>query len=266
MLLQSPTTKATLAASLLLLTSAAFCVEKPLRLSSDSRIEVVVYAPYNVIPVYGTTFTTTQITFGKNEYIENVQNGDLGAWTASISKDIPNMMFVKPTVYNSNTNMTVVTNKHTYYFHLRSNAQGANSQKNATYAIHFIYPGAQQNKVERSIAWRERQKQAELSAARNPSDYNWNYSFHGDRRIVPMHVFDDGKFTYLQLQPGQPVPAVFAVMSRNGKESVVNYRQDGRYLVVQQIAPQFTLRLGHDQVANLFNNREIKKLNRNNYS
>lgn len=252
--------------SLLAMTSAAFAVQKPLKLSSDSRIEVVVYAPYNVVPVYGTTFTTTQITFDKNEYIENVQNGDLGAWTASISKDIPNMMFVKPTVYNSNTNMTVVTNKRTYYFHLKSNRQGVTSQKGATYAIHFIYPDEQRSKVERAIAYRERQKQAELSAARNPSDYNWNYSFHGDRRIVPMHVFDDGKFTYLQLQPGQPVPAVFAVMNRSGKESVVNYRQDGRYLVVQQIAPQLTLRVGQGEVANIFNNREIKKLNKDNYS
>lgn len=248
------------------LTSAAFAVEKPLRLSSDSRIEVVVYAPYNVIPVYGTTFTTTQITFSKNEYIKNVQNGDLGAWTSSISKDIPNMMFVKPTIYNSNTNMTVVTNKHTYYFHLKSNKQGVNNQKNTTYAIHFIYPDEQRSRVERAIAFRERQKQAELSAARNPSDYNWNYSFHGCRRIVPMHVFDDGKFTYLQLQPGQPVPAVFAVMTRSGKESVVNYRLDGRYLVVQQIAPQLTLRVGQNQVANIFNNHEIKKLNQHSYS
>ena len=81
-----------------------------------------------------------------------------------------------------------------------------------------------------------------------------------------MHVFDDGTFTYLQLQPGQPVPAVFAVMNRNGKESVVNYRQDGRYLVIQQTAPQFTLRVGQDQVANIFNNRDIKKLNKHNYS
>lgn len=251
--------------SLLALTSAAFAVQKPLRLSSDSRIEVVVYAPYNVVPVYGTTFTTTQITFGKDEYIENVQNGDLGAWTASISKDIPNMMFVKPTVYDSNTNMTVVTNKHTYYFHLRSNKQGDTSQKNATYAISFTYPEEQRSKVEKAIALRERQKQAELSAARNPSSYNWDYSFHGDRRIVPLHVFDDGKFTYLQLQPGQPVPAVFAVMNRNGKESVVNYRQDDHYLVIQQTAPQFTLRVGQDQVANIFNNREIHSLNKRHY-
>lgn len=244
------------------LSSNALAQITPLKLSTDSRIEVVAYSPYNVVPIDGTTFTTTQITFGKSEYIENVQNGDLGAWTASISKDIPNMMFVKPTVYQSNTNMTVVTNKHTYYFHLMSNAKGKASQRHATYAIHFIYPTEQRHAVEQQIVLREKQREAEISAFKNPADYNWNYSFHGDRSIMPIHVFDDGKFTYLQLRKNQAVPAVFAVTSSSGKESVVNYRQDGRYLVIQRTAPQFTLRVGQQHVVSIFNNTMIHQLRR----
>ncbi len=170
------------------------------------------------------------------------------------------MMFVKPTVYDSQTNMTVVTNKHTYYFYLTSNKQGQVDQGDATYAIHFIYPEEDKAKVEQEIIEQEQQKQAELSAFQNPADYNWDYSFSGDRRIVPIHVFDDGKFTYLQLQPNQPVPAIFSVMNPDGKESVVNYRQDKQYLVIQQVAPQFTLRVGQDEVASIFNNKTIEKL------
>jgi type IV secretion system protein VirB9 len=238
----------------------AFAVDTPLKLSTDQRIEVVDYSPYNVVPVHGSTFTTTQIIFSKNEYIENVQNGDLGAWSASISKTIPNMMFVKPTVFGSNTNMTVVTNKHTYYFHLTSNEQGKSNQKTATYAIKFLYPGEQRAKVERAILIREKQKQAEISAFQNPGNYNWDYSFNGDKDIMPLHVFDDGKFTYLQLQPNQAVPAVFAVNGKSGQESIVNYRQDGQYIVIQRTAPQFTLRAGRGEVASVFNNKAIAKL------
>jgi type IV secretion system protein VirB9 len=250
----------------LFLSTAAIATVHPLKLSTDSRIEVVAFSPYNVVPIQGTTFTTTQITFSKNEYIENVQNGDLGAWTASINKSIPNMMFVKPTVYSSNTNMTVVTNKHTYYFHLSSNAKGEASQDEATYAIHFVYPEAQKKKVEQEILLREQQKQAELSAFKNPSDYNWNYSYSGDTSIMPIHVFDDGKFTYMQLRSNQPEPAVFSVTSPSGAESVVNYRQDGQYIVIQRVAPQFTLRLGKDHVASVFNTRMISKLRSRGYS
>lgn len=252
--------KAITTISLLLIGSVTYAEQTPLQLSTDNRIEVVSYSPNNVVPIHGTMFTTTQITFSKHEFIENVENGDLGAWTANISKDIPYMMFVKPTVYNSHTNMTVVTNKHTYYFYLASNKQGDMNQTKATYAIHFIYPQEKIDKVERAIREREHQKQAELSAFQDPSQYNWDYSFHGDQTIVPIHVFDDGKFTYMQLQDNQNVPAIFAVTSASGKESVVNFRHDGQYLVIQRVAPQFTLRLGKEHVASLFNNKLIDKV------
>ena len=237
----------------------AYAIETPIRLSSDARIETVVYSPYNVVPVSGSTFTTTQIIFGQDEFIENIQNGDLGAWTASVDKDLPYMMFVKPTAYNSSTNMTVVTNKHTYYFQLSSNQMGQNNDQSSTYAIKFIYPEDNVRKVEKEIATREQQRVSELSAFKNPQEYNWNYSFNGDGSIMPIHVFDDGKFTYMQLRPNSPVPAVFAIDSPDGKESVVNYRQDGQYLVIQQVAPQYTLRVGQDQVASIFNNKLISQ-------
>ena len=159
---------------------------QPLKLATDSRIEVVTYSPYNVVPIQGTTFTTTQITFSKSEYIENVQNGDLGAWTASISKDIPYMMFVKPTVYGSNTNMTVVTNQHTYYFHLQSNTKDQTSQEKATFAIHFVYPNEQLAKTVNAIRHQHKQTQQMItpSVQENHRIKNHRYSFSGDSRFL----------------------------------------------------------------------------------
>ena len=77
---------------------------------------------------------------------------------------------------------------------------------------------------------------------------------------MPLHVFDDGQFTYLQLRPGQPVPAIFAVDTKKANESVVNFRREGRYLVIHRIVPQLTLREGPQQVASIFNNRLIAHL------
>jgi len=106
-----------------------FAEQTPTKLSTDARIEVVAYDQNNVVPIHAHTFTATQITFGKDETIEDVQCGDMAAWTPSINQNLPYMMFLKPTTYNSNTNMTVVTNQHTYYFHLMSNKQSVSYRR-----------------------------------------------------------------------------------------------------------------------------------------
>ena len=249
----------------------AYGVETPEKLSSDQRIEVVPYETYNVVPITGSVFTATQIIFGEGEFIQDIQNGDLGAWTTSVNKTSPNMLFIKPTVSGSDTNMTVVTNQHTYYFHLNSFDSSLTSSLNTslnkssglTYAIRFIYPEDQKNLLEKNLLIHAQQKETEISAFKNPGNYHWDYSFSGDKTLVPLHVFDDGQFTYFQLRPNQPIPAVFAVNSQKGEEAVVNYRRDDQgslvYLVIPEIAPQWTLRNGPEHIASIFNNPEIKK-------
>lgn len=229
-------------------------------LATDSRIKVVPYEVDNVVPVEATTFTTTQIVFGREEVIENIQNGDLDAWTVSVQKGLPNMLFLKPTIIGSDTNMTIVTNRHTYYFHLLSHKKTNAPLPDTTYAIHFTYPEETRAHLLATLRYNEQQRQAILNAHKNPENYHWNYSFNGTRSIMPLHIFDDGRFTYLQLQAGQSIPAIFAVDNASGKESVVNYRREGQYLIVQQIAPQFTLRAGKYHVASVFNNTLIQRL------
>lgn len=242
----------------LLSSQDVFAVEKSRALPTDSRIRVVSYQPDNVVLVRANTFTTTQIVFGKDEVIENIQNGDLAAWTVSVQKGLANMLFLKPTLLDSNTNMTVITNQHTYYFHLIS---GKNSNQNDnTYALRFIYPEEIRNQLLANVSYNQKQKQATLTSKNHPKNYNWDYSFSGARSIMPLHIFDDGQFTYMQLQARQAVPAIFVVNNTLGKEAVVNYRREGDYLIIQEIAPQFTLRKGKYHVASIFNNELIRQL------
>jgi type IV secretion system protein VirB9 len=239
----------------------SYAEQTPLPLSTDHRIQVVSYSPDNVVPIYATPLTTTQIIFAQEEIVKEVQNGDSAAWASSINPAEPNMIFLKPTVDHSDSNMTVVTNQHIYYFELHSG--GGSPPSAVTYAIRFIYPVEAQSAAEQEILSQQMDKQTEVSAFEDPQKFNWDYSFHGDKSIVPLHVFDDGQFTYMQLQPGQGVPAVFMIDNLAGKEAVVNVRVDHRYLVIEKIAPQFTLRLGQQHVASIFNNRRIAELRRN---
>lgn len=233
-------------------------------MATDARIKVVPYQANNVVPIHGTTFITTQIIFGDNEHIVDIQGGDADAWTVNVSKVLPNVLNLKPTLLDSNTDIIVSTldDNHKvrrYFFHLMSH-QTQNPAKQ-TYAVRFVYPQEQRAKLLKKLDYQKLEKKAIVNASQNPKDYNWDYSFNGSRAIMPLHVFDDGKFTYLQLRPNQAIPAIFAVNNKQGEEAVVNYRRVGDYLVIQQVAPQFTLRDGKYQVASLFNNALIKQYN-----
>lgn len=238
----------------------------PQSVAADSRIRVVPYQKNNVVTVTGSTFVSTQVVFSSSEHIVDIQGGDAAAWTVNVDKLLPNILNLKPTMLNSNTNMTVITsdddgNNRIYYFYLISVAAGNKQDDKATYAVQFLYPDESRDEAVRELQAEDDQKNTILNATSHPASYNWDYSFNGDKTLIPLHMFDDGKFTYLELRDNQVVPAIFAVHKSDGNESVVNYRRAGDYLVIEQISPQYTLRNGSDSVASLFNNALITKLN-----
>lgn len=229
---------------------------------ADARIKQVEYQKNNVVTIEGEAFVSTQIIFGEDEVILDVQGGDEAGWTAHIDKSLPHILNIKPTLFDSNTNLSVVTSdahqrKRMYRFHLLMGKTV--SEQNATYAVEFIYPDKEEARLQETLNYFKHQQLAIMNASKKPGDYHWDYSFNGDKSILPVHVFDDDQFTYLQLRPGQMVPSVFAVDNRAGDESVVNTRTEGDYLVIQQLAPQFTLREGLHHVASLFNDSVIEK-------
>lgn len=248
----------------LLVAKESFAEITPQGVLADPRVKEVPYQKNNVVPIVGQAFVSTQIIFGDDESILDVQSGDQAGWTLHIDKSVPNILTLKPTLFNSNSNLSVITNdtsgeKRIYRFQLMMGNQLAANKKQAIYAIEFFYPDKDQKKLDATLDVLQQQKTAIQNALRQPQDYHWNYSFNGSISIMPLHVFDDGRFTYLQLRPGQKVPTVFAVNNASGEESVVNIRKDGDYLIIQEVAPQFTLREGEYKVVSLFNNDAITK-------
>lgn len=225
----------------------------------DARILKVNYQDNNVTPLRGKTFTATQVIFSDDEVILDVEGGDSTGWMVTHQAQLGNMVFIKPTVLGSDANMTIVTNKHSYYFHLTSNKTLEESTQQPTYAIKFTYPLEDVRKAKARAAQAMRAQKEVINPLKNPERYNWNYRFSGSTQLTPAHVFDDGTFTYFELAKNQAVPAIFAVDDAQGKEAVVNIRRSGQYLVVQRIAPQFTLRNG-GIVTSVFNTNEITRI------
>ena len=182
----------------------------------------------------------TQIVFAENEKILTIQNGDLDAWMVRVDKMSPYMLFIKPTLVGSNTNMTVVTNHHSYYFHLMSEAAVDQVDSKQPYAIRFQY----------------RQTKSLTNRSKH-TVHHMRYSYSGDRSIKPVSVYDDGQFIYMRFNQQQPLPAVFAVSTPLGREAMVNVRYANHQLIVERLEPQLTLRLGKSQVGSVFNDEWI---------
>lgn len=208
---------------------------------SDSRVLLATYRDsevYKIVASYG--FQTT-IEFSHKETVETISIGDSIAWQV-----VPagHRVFLKPQEPNAVTNMTVITSLRPYYFEL-----GAKKNSNpaaVTFLLRFTYPDGSPS----VLGVRSASRPASLPA-KKPTDYNFNYTLTGARDIAPLRVFDDGEFTYMQFRALTDLPAIFLV-DKDKQESVVNYRIEGPYVVIERIAGQFSLRHG-SEIACVYN-------------
>lgn len=237
----------------LILASSVYAQNKPVSFSTDSRIKHVTYQENNVIPVHGFPFISTEFQFGQSEKVIDIEGGDSVAWMVTYHPILPNIVFIKPTLFDSNSNLTIITNLHAYYFHLTSHQTFKYKSGQKTYALKFTYPdlNLKKKKAAHSLS--------KSTTLNHPKVVNSTYRFSGSPQLVPKHVFDDGKFTYFELSAQGIVPAIFAVDDQSGKESTVNTRRSGKYIIVQRIAPQFTLRQG-GFATSVFNAKEIARI------
>ena len=94
-----------------------------------------------------------------------------------------------------------------------------------------------------------------LAQARSklPSQWNFKYSFKGAKASAPLQILDDGEFTYMRFARYENLPAVFLVDDRKN-ESLVNFRREGDWLVIEKVGRQFSLRgTGNAEITCVFN-------------
>lgn len=73
-------------------------------------------------------------------------------------------------------------------------------------------------------------------------DINLKYRSSGEKDLIPVQIYDDGKKTYFQMK-GNVVPAFFAVT--NGQETMLPPDRAGDMLTVDAVAQQFVIRFGN---------------------
>lgn len=70
--------------------------------------------------------------------------------------------------------------------------------------------------------------------------------------VRPREVFDNGKFTFFKFPANMEIPAIYKSIPDSKEEWVVNSHREGDYIVMQAIAPLWTLRIG-GTVLGIFN-------------
>ncbi|NCQ65029.1 MAG: TrbG/VirB9 family P-type conjugative transfer protein, partial [Alphaproteobacteria bacterium] len=202
----------------------------------------------------GKTKVQATIEFGDGESIENVAIGDSNAWQVTPNSRA-DLLFVKPLQPTAQTNMTVVTNRHTYLFDLV-----ASPRAKPLYVLRFTYPDPPPEEDEEQLAESapgapnalEMAAVEDPLAVVDPAMLNFKWAAQGERSLQPNEVFDDGRSTYLRWEQERPVPAIL-IENFEGDEGPVNSTVRGDTVIVDGVPQKIILRSGREK-ATLVNN------------
>lgn len=227
--------------SMLLTFAGAVCgysaqaLQEPRPIATDYRLQVVRYSPNEIYKFTGHYGYQSSIEFSPNETIQTVSLGDSIAWLVDPLKD---RLFIKPIEQDAMTNMTVITDRRTYYFELHARETEDIRDGNMLFVMRFSYP-------DDDIAAINYGGLDEIPDYENePEKFNFNYTIQGSEVISPMRIFDDGEFTYFEFRDKNADLPAFFYVDAAGNEELINFRTRGNYIVVERVAPIFTLRKG----------------------
>lgn len=220
---------------------AALCPSTVVQ-AQDGRVTMRDYVEDQVVRFAGRAGFQSTIAFGEGERIENIAVGESGAWQITPNRRA-NLLFVKPAGTSAPvTNMTVVTDRHTYLFELRPAVRAT-----PVYLLRFRYaeslappPDLLPDAMTPALIPAVQTKDLPVNAI------NFAWSMKGARRLYPERVFDDGQSVYLAWSEGRRLPAVLSIGPDGVTEGPVNFTADGAYLIVAGFHNRLVLRSGKD--------------------
>lgn len=200
-------------------------------------------------PIVAKRGFVTQIEFGRGEAIESLGNtgqaaaltGDADGWIV-VGRKGDRHVYLKPKTEAFPSNLLVVTNRYNYAFDLRVLPEDARSE--GMWRLSFRYPNEGLSPAE------VRANQVAFALASPTDKRNLKYRIEnlgGNGDILPKKVWDDGRFTYIEMGNNREIPAAFKV-DGDGAESVVNLHSEGQLLIIHEVARRFLLRLDKQEV------------------
>ncbi len=248
---------------------------QPIPITTDSRIKTLVYNPNEVFELKFYYGYQSFIEFADNEEIEMISIGESFAWRITPAGK---RLFIRPLEIAAHTNMTIITNKRTYHFDIKSGEYDGKADEELVYTVRFYYaqigqslpippqlvvPTAPKAKpiVKRPSPPGKIYEDAKatniLGLTGNPEglELNFDYSLSGKaENIMPIKVYDNGQETLMQFANDNLVIPTISAVDPFGVEHNLTYIIRDNYVVLPVIDRQFTLRLA-DGLLCIYNNK-----------
>lgn len=229
----------------------------PQPLAVEPRFKTIPYSPNEVFKFTGHYGYQSVIEFEDGEEINTISVGDSIPWQF---QPMGSRLFLKPMEQDAQTNMTIITDRRTYYFELHAEEVEDITNKNLTFALRFAYSDLEGPLIDGSSGGFAGEIVPDLTDPDVRARLNFNYSIVGADEIAPIRIFDDGEFTYFEFKNiNAELPAFYAVDGL-GNESIINYRTSGSYIIVEKVIPVFTLRNGVYVMCVFNESRTLRKL------
>ncbi|WDM85254.1 P-type conjugative transfer protein VirB9 [Ehrlichia sp. JZT12] len=246
----------------LLSSIVCFAKQEVRSIAQDNHIKVITYNPHAIHKYVGFYGYQSSILFEEGESIDTISMGDSTGWQLTPKG---NRLFIKPIADKANTNATIITNKRVYYFEFFAEEAKGLDDPRLAYEVRFLYSSSESfatgdsSDMVLSVNQSAIPDLTDSEVAKKGLNFDYLVSHNrGSQRIVPLKIFDDNQFTYMQFAHiNADLPSIFTVDSE-GYESLINFRISGDYVIIERVSDAFTLRYGSDTVC-VFNNKYRKK-------
>ena len=238
-----------LASHLPLVTAAVM----PTRTTFDHHIQTVRYNPDDVVTVNVGPGSATLIQLQQGEALAGgaagLGLGDPEAWDIAVKEQ---NIWLRPKAEEPDTNISMVTNRRTYVFQLRSSEHPA-------WLVRFDYPTPPPNPFGKDSSTLPSTSDTPCMTT---TRVNRQYAARGDNALWPSEVWSDGRFTCMRFAGNRDLPTVTRVLpSRDnperGVEALTNTHMKDDVMVIHSTDNYYRLRLG-DLVAGIKTDNVLK--------
>jgi type IV secretion system protein VirB9 len=217
-------------------------VQEPSRDADVGAVQHYPWADGGIYRLYTAPERVSDIALQPGETLVSVAAGDTARWvigdtSSGTGAGRRTHVLVKPTAAGLATNLLIATDRRIYHVEVES------AGKAGMAGIAWTYPD------DSLLALRGAPAAADSAVAAGIAveALNFDYRIEGDDPPWrPLRAFDDGRQVFIEFPPSLlqgEAPPLF-VTGEGGRAELVNYRQRGRYYVVDRLFAAAELRLG----------------------
>jgi len=222
---------------------------QPTRAGYLNAIQVYPFTDGALYQVYSAPGEITDIALEPGEQLVGtgpVAAGDTVRWIVGDTESGTGVgkrvhILVKPTRPDLVSNLVINTDRRTYHMELRSDEKTYMASVSWAYAQDQLIALHQQNAAADAAA--------PIAAGIDIDALKFRYRIEGDTPAWrPLRAFDDGRQVFIEFPAGigqGEMPPLWVIGAEGGAE-LVNYRVQGRHMIVDRLFAAAELRLGED--------------------